>query len=278
MSSKQTLADLKTQIDEIGSSGNFINKYRLIKNVKAFPCTEQETKLLNRHIVKTYFIFCLQLTYIIGVICFLLPNLRDMLYTFMDTDLKQYIFCGIIMALEILFIYLTTISSPVIQVIGFIGMDTFSGLICTLVIGSLFEVMDVKQALLWIFISFMETTAVFMGASLYGLLTKRDLTTWEGPLAGALLGLIITGWIFPVGSTHLTLFIYTIIDLIVFTLYTAYDNQLIKVRFLDKYRDEIADTKISWWLLALDSSEELVLDFVNMFLDFLTLFSSRDED
>ena len=55
--------------------------------------------------------------------------------------------------------------------------------------------------------------------------------------------------------------------------------QLIKVRFLSKYRDDIPDTKLSWWLLAADSSFDLVLDFVNLFLDLLTLgIAEADEN
>lgn len=48
--------------------------------------------------------------------------------------------------------------------------------------------------------------------------------------------------------------IVTLIDIAVFTLYIMYDNQLIKVRFLVKYRDDIPDTLSSWWSLALDSA------------------------
>lgn len=66
-------------------------------------------------------------------------------------------------------------------------------------------------------------------------------------------------------------------DILVFTLYTAYDNQMIKIRFLDKLRDDIPDTTGSWWMLAMSSAIDIYLDFINLFLDILSLLGDDDD-
>lgn len=67
-------------------------------------------------------------------------------------------------------------------------------------------------------------------------------------------------------------------NILIFTIYTVYDNQLIKIRFLDKLRDDIPDTYFSWWHLAIESSIEVYMDFVYLFLDILSILGSDDDD
>lgn len=71
--------------------------------------------------------------------------------------------------------------------------------------------------------------------------------------------------------------VVTLIDILVFTLYIMYDNQVIKVRFLLKYRDDIPDTLGSWWSLALDGAPDIYLGFINLFLDILSLLGDDDD-
>lgn len=52
---------------------------------------------------------------------------------------------------------------------------------------------------------------------------------------------------------------------------------MIKIRFLDKLRDGVPDSGKSWWLLAMSSSIDIYLDFVNLFLDILNLLGDDDD-
>lgn len=79
-----------------------------------------------------------------------------------------------------------------------------------------------------------------------------------------------------IGST-LLMNLLLVADIVVFVLYTIYDNQMIKVRFLANFRGEVADD-YDGTFLALDSSLDIFLDFINLFLDILSIFSSSNNN
>lgn len=121
------------------------------------------------------------------------------------------------------------------------------------------------------------TMVIYIGTACFGFFTKKNLLGWGGPLFGALLALIFVGFFQIFFENPLLNLVVTLIDILVFTLYIMYDNQVIKVRFLLKYRDDIPDTLGSWWSLALDGALDIYLDFINLFLDILSLLGDDDD-
>ena len=125
--------------------------------------------------------------------------------------------------------------------------------------------------------AFFITGGTFGLMSLYGLVTKRDLTSLGNLLVMALLGIIIAGIVMALlgiiiagivniflKSTGLDL-ILSILGVFIFVGLTAYDTQKIK---------RINDMGINHTGLAIIAALSLYLDFVNLFL-YILRFTGR---
>ena len=113
--------------------------------------------------------------------------------------------------------------------------------------------------------AFFSTGGTFGLMSLYGLVTKRDLTSFGNLLIMALLGLVIAGIVnIFLKSTGLDL-ILSIRGVLIFVGLTAYDTQKIK---------QINDMGINHTGLAIIAALSLYLDFVNLFL-YILRFTGR---
>jgi hypothetical protein len=117
--------------------------------------------------------------------------------------------------------------------------------------------------------AFLGASAIFGGAALYGVVTKRDLTGLGGILFMGLIGLIVVSllnaFIFPSGTLS---FAIGIVGVLIFTGLTAYDVQRINKGELQ-------------WIKSRESASVvgalyLYLDFVNLFLMLLRIFNSRN--
>lgn len=127
--------------------------------------------------------------------------------------------------------------------------------------------------------AFFITAGTFAGTSLYGMVTKRDLTGVGHFMGMALWGIILAMVVnMFIGSSQLS-YITSVIAVIVFVGLTAYDTQ--KLRRLsamegfddeDPMRVEIGDTRKK---LALSGALMLYLDFINLFLNILRLTGNR---
>jgi FtsH-binding integral membrane protein len=118
--------------------------------------------------------------------------------------------------------------------------------------------------------AFLGAAAIFGGAALYGVVTKRDLTSLGGILFMGLIGLIVVSLVnaFLVPSSQLS-WIIGIVGVVIFTGLTAYDVQRINRGGLEWIKTREAASVVG--ALA------LYLDFVNLFLMLLRVFgSSRD--
>ncbi|NRH21467.1 Bax inhibitor-1/YccA family protein [Candidatus Gracilibacteria bacterium] len=114
------------------------------------------------------------------------------------------------------------------------------------------------------------TAGIFAVMSIYGYITKKNLTG-VGVLAKfGLIGIIVTGImnIFLLSSMIHT--IVSIIGVIVFITLTAYDTQKIKEMNIIGNEGTEADTKE-----AVMGALTLYLDFINLFLKLLSLFGKR---
>lgn len=116
---------------------------------------------------------------------------------------------------------------------------------------------------------FFITSGTFAGMSLYGYVTKKDLTHWGSFLMMGLIGVIIASLVnLFLHSTQLQ-FLISVIGVIVFVGLTAYDTQKIKRMYYAADGHEIAGKKVVMGALT------LYLDFINLFLMLLRLFGSR---
>lgn len=112
------------------------------------------------------------------------------------------------------------------------------------------------------------TALIFLIFALIGYFTKMDLTKIGTYLFMALIGVIICSLInMFVGSTTFDLGI-TIVCLIIFIVYVAYDIQVIKRNL---YAMEHEDN------LAIFGALQLYLDFINIFLRLLQLFGRSND-
>lgn len=118
-------------------------------------------------------------------------------------------------------------------------------------------------------IIFLVTAAIFAIMAIFGLVTKKDLSSAGSILMMGLLGIIIVSFVnlFLLKSSMLDTIICGI-GVLVFVGLTAYDTQKIK-RLVAVSNDGNVLT------LALMGAFELYLDFINLFLKLLRLFGKK---
>jgi uncharacterized protein len=117
--------------------------------------------------------------------------------------------------------------------------------------------------------AFLGAAAIFGGAALYGVVTKRDLTRLGGILFMGLIGIVVASIVnIFIGGSQLS-WIIGVVGVVVFTGLTAYDVQRINSGGLEWIKTREAASVLGALLLY--------LDFVNLFLMLLRVFgSSRD--
>jgi FtsH-binding integral membrane protein len=114
--------------------------------------------------------------------------------------------------------------------------------------------------------AFGTASAAFLGMSVYGTVTKKDLTSWRSFLFMGLFGIVIGSLInMFVGSDGMG-FVLSCASVVVFTGLTAYDTQ--KLRAYAAAGGNIAAMPINGALM-------LYLDFINLFLALLRIFGRR---
>lgn len=272
------LVALNTTANSVGASGSFVKKEKFVKKAMQFPVTLEESKLLGKHIAKTYGIVILEILASTILAAFELINIDIGLpivqFTFSLHGITYIGFLAI-------FIWLartarkTHKKSYEISAIALtIWMLTQSILVS---FSALDNTLGAFKAVVVVIEAFLITSVIFSSCALYGLKTQKNVANWGGPLLGALLAIIIIMLfnIFVESNLLMNLLMFT--DIVVFVLYTIYDNQMIKVRFLANLRGEVPEG-YDGTFLALDSSLDIFLDFINLFLDILSLFSSSSNN
>ena len=126
-----------------------------------------------------------------------------------------------------------------------------------------------------IFKAFLVTGGMFGAMSLYGLMTRRDLTSLGSFMFMGLIGVVIASVVNIFTKSAMMDFIISCVGVLVFTGLTAYDTQKLKVMGDMAPADDATAVRRGTILGALT----LYLDFINLFLMMLRLFgggSSRD--
>ena len=124
-----------------------------------------------------------------------------------------------------------------------------------------------------IFKTFLITAGMFGVMSIYGYLTRSDLTTAGNIAFMALIGLVIAGFVnIFVQSTQFDLVISGI-GVLVFTVLTAYDTQKLKVLAQHLFADHETVAKV-----AIVGALTLYLDFINLFLFLLRFMGQKRQE
>ena len=272
------LVALNTAANSVGASGSFVKKGKFVREAMQFPVTPEESKLLGKHIAKTYGIVMAEIlaSLFLAVFELIFSDLGVLMLklAFSLHGITYLIFLG-------LFMWLAQKARKTHQKgyeIGAIALTIWMLTQSVLVgIGALYDTVGFSRAMIVTAEAFLITFAIFSSCALFGLQTKKNVASWGGPLLGALFAVIIL-MLFNIliGST-LLMNLLLVADIVVFVLYTIYDNQMIKVRFLANFRGEVADG-YDGTFLALDSSLDIFLDFINLFLDILSIFSSSNNN
>ena len=124
-----------------------------------------------------------------------------------------------------------------------------------------------------IYSAFLVAALMFLGASVYGTLTKRNLASWGNYLFMGLWGLIIASVVslfFP-GIN----FVVSLVGVVLFAALTAYDTRRI-VEMNREFGQEM--TKEEYTKLGIIGALNLYLDFLNIFLYLLRLFGASNRD
>jgi hypothetical protein len=118
--------------------------------------------------------------------------------------------------------------------------------------------------------TFFATSAAFLGLSLWGYTTKRDLSGWGSFLIMGVVGIFVAlliNMFMRSGTLNLAI---SAIGVLVFAGLTAYDAQKIKSIYF-----AVAGNGEAMAKTAVIGALNLYLDFINMFLFMLRLFGSR---
>jgi uncharacterized protein len=118
--------------------------------------------------------------------------------------------------------------------------------------------------------TFFATAAAFMGLSLYGYTTKKDLSGFGTFLIMGVIGLIIASIINIFLQSSMFNMVISAIGVLIFAGLTAYDTQQIKNTYA-----YVAGTDMIGKTIVM-SALNLYLDFINMFQFLLSFMGSRD--
>ncbi len=118
--------------------------------------------------------------------------------------------------------------------------------------------------------TFFITAGTFGAMSLYGYMTKRDLSSWGNIFFMALIGIIIASITNIFLGSETIYWIITYVGVIIFVGLTAYDTQKTKEAIM---RCEVNETA---YKIALIGALNLYLDFINLFIYLLRIINRRD--
>jgi FtsH-binding integral membrane protein len=119
--------------------------------------------------------------------------------------------------------------------------------------------------------TFVTTAGMFGAMSIYGMVTKKDLTSWGSLLFMGLIGIIIAMVVNMFMQSSAMAFAISVIGVIIFLGLTAYDTQKLKTMGENVPAGDTAAIRRGTILGALT----LYLDFYNLFLMLLRLMGDR---
>ena len=152
--------------------------------------------------------------------------------------------------------------NPSLAIGGFIAYSLLNGITLAVTL-AYYDIGTVTQA-------FLTATLMFMGMSVVGVTTKRDLSgvgrAGQAALIGVIIALVLN--IFILRSSVVELFIFLLL-VVIFAGITAYDNQSIRNIYVQT--NGTAHSGIAVFMAL-----KLYLDFINLFLAFLRIFGRNN--
>jgi FtsH-binding integral membrane protein len=115
--------------------------------------------------------------------------------------------------------------------------------------------------------AFVTAAGMFGAMSIYGMVTKRDLTSWGSFFFMGLIGIVICMFINMFIKSDGMSFVISLLGVFIFLGLTAWDNQKLKVM--------ATATGPQQESFAVIGALTLYLDFINLFLFLLRLFGGR---
>jgi uncharacterized protein len=231
---------------------------------RSVSTTQSSVEVVNAFMRGVYGWMCMGLLVTAGASAFMVssPSLMQTLFS------NQILFFGLIIAELGLVVALSA-------AINRISASTASGLfiLYSALNGITLSAIFAVYAKADIMSAFLVTGGMFGAMSLYGLLTKKDLTSFGSFLFMGLIGIIIASVVNMFTKSSMMNFIISCVGVLVFLGLTAYDTQKLKVMGQMAPADDATAVRRGTILGALT----LYLDFINLFLMMLRLFgSSRD--
>jgi hypothetical protein len=120
--------------------------------------------------------------------------------------------------------------------------------------------------------AFVVSAGMFLTMSIYGYVTKRDLTSWGSFLFMGLVGMILASLVNMFVHSSALAMLLNYVGVLVFVGLTAYDTQ--RLKDMGSYTPMNDATAVRRG--AIMGALTLYLDFINLFLIMLRLFSNRD--
>jgi FtsH-binding integral membrane protein len=114
--------------------------------------------------------------------------------------------------------------------------------------------------------AFAATAGTFLAMSVYGTVTKRDLTSWSAFLFMGLIGIVIASVVNIFTKSGMVSWVISAAAVVVFTGLTAYDTQRLR-------RMAVAGSGVA--ALPVNGALSLYLNFINLFLSILNIFGGR---
>lgn len=148
---------------------------------------------------------------------------------------------------------------------GFISLTAFSALT-----GGLFSYVFIAYSSTAITEAFIAAAIDFAVMAFIGVTTNKNLANVGTQAFAALLALIVVSIINIFLHNPIFDLIISFIAVIIFTAFTAYDSQKIKESF-NEYGNEVSENG-----LAINGAMILYMDFINLFLNLLSIFGMND--
>jgi FtsH-binding integral membrane protein len=118
--------------------------------------------------------------------------------------------------------------------------------------------------------TFLVTAGTFGAMSVYGMVTRRDLTRFGSLLLMALIGLIIASVVNLFLKSSAMYWLITYAGVLIFVGLTAYDTQRLKIIAASTANDPAMAARY-----AVNGALALYLDFINLFLMLLRIMGNR---
>ncbi len=115
--------------------------------------------------------------------------------------------------------------------------------------------------------AFVTAAGMYGAMAIYGLVTKKDLTSWGSFFFMGVIGIVIASVVNIFVRSDALSFVVSVIGVFVFLGLTAYDNQ--KLKSLATVTGPMSEN------VAVYGALQLYLDFINLFLFLLRLFGDR---